>query len=206
MAFGDRGTNNSIFTSKLYPLYGTTPRSVCQGDVVDSHRLVYYSQVDAEQTRELNERLIPLTTAMPRGWNAVLAADPDGTYYLLACHFAGETDRTVLSSITCPLGAPIFRSETAISADGHSTTIVSATTNHSAFAELHFFVRGADVIAQQDPTSPTRAILTSAQEATCTVSAICNGETISSNIHLPAGQPILISTTDSQIKQALYHP
>ncbi len=96
MAFGDRSANNSIYTSKLYPMYSVTQRTVAEGDVVDSRNMVYYSSVSAAETDSLAAALVTLTDQLPAGWNGVIAADPDGTQYLFVANFASdETTATV---------------------------------------------------------------------------------------------------------------
>ena len=85
MGFGDRGNNNSIMTAKLYPSYSTKSRQFHNGEKVDSRNVVYYSNIDATETKQMSDEFISLTDKLPEGWNGALAADPDGTRYLLLC-------------------------------------------------------------------------------------------------------------------------
>ena len=91
MYFGDRANNNSVMTSKLYTLYNDKSRTVGQGDVVDRRAMVYYSNIDANQTKTLASQFINLKDKVPAGWNGAMAFDPDGTGYLQLSNFcSGE--------------------------------------------------------------------------------------------------------------------
>ncbi len=130
MAFGDRGANNSIYTSKLYPLYSDTPRKVEAGEVVDARNLVYYSRINAKQTEKMASELVSLKDKLPEGWNGVIVPDA-GCTYLLISNFKGDTD-CQLSTSDLPLKKwkPVFPDETRITKNG-STLTLHVEQNHS---------------------------------------------------------------------------
>lgn len=166
IAFGDRGANNSIYTSKLYPMYSNQSRSVAAGTKVDCRNLIYYSSVDAETTAQMNKKLQVLAGQLPAGWNGVIAADPDGTMYLLACNFKGTTESASLTGISCEQGAPVFQEETTIT-DSKSSATLSCRQNHSAGEVLKVFIQGSDVKALQD--GETSAYITALANTTVKV-------------------------------------
>ncbi len=130
MAFGDRTANNSIYTSKLYPLYSNTPRKVEAGEVVDARNLVYYSRINAKQTEKMASKLVSLKDKLPEGWNGVIVPDA-GCTYLLISNFKGDTD-CQLSTSDLPLKKwkPVFPDETRIKKNG-STLTIHVEQNHS---------------------------------------------------------------------------
>ena len=130
IAFGDRGANNSIYTSKLYPLYSDTPRKVEAGEVVDARNLVYYSRINARQTEKMASKLVSLKDKLPEGWNGVIVPDA-GCTYLLISNFKGDTD-CQLSTSDLPLKKwrPVFPDETRITKNG-STLTIHVEQNHS---------------------------------------------------------------------------
>ena len=130
IAFGDRGANNSIYTSKLYPLYSDTPRKVEAGEVVDARNLVYYSRINAKQTEKMASKLVSLKDKLPEGWNGVIVPDA-GCTYLLISNFKGDTD-CQLSTSDLPLKKwkPVFPDETRITKNG-STLTLHVEQNHS---------------------------------------------------------------------------
>ena len=151
IAFGDRGANNSIYTSKLYPMYSNTSRSVKAGETVDSRNLVYYSNITAAETKQMADKLISLKDRMPEGWNAVIAPDSRCDYFL-ASNFRGETSATV-KDICCGDWAPVFYQPTSI-ADSKATVTITAQANNSVAQPLRLLLQGKDIIAQlEDETS-----------------------------------------------------
>jgi hypothetical protein len=130
LAFGDRSANNSIFTSKLYPLYSNTPRPVKAGEVVDARNLVYYSRINAKQTQKMASKLVSLEDQLPEGWNGVIVPDA-GCSYLLISNFKGEnTINCQLSTVNWNDWKPVFPESTHINKNG-STTTLSVEQNHS---------------------------------------------------------------------------
>ncbi len=176
MAFGDRSSNNSIMTSKLYPMYSGESRSVRLNNVVDRRNLVYYSNISAESTAEMNSKLIVLTDSVPTGWNAAIAADPDGTYYMLLSNFRGSDSEATLSDLQIEGMAPVFTEETTIS-DSKSTATFAVEENHSAGRVISFLIEGTDLVAQLD--TETAAYVTASQTGDMTVSIAGVSKTIS---------------------------
>lgn len=186
MAFADRGANNSIYTSKLYPMYSNTSRSVSSGAVVDARNLVYYSSVDAETTQALGALLQKPT--VPTGWNAVIAADPDGTHYLLLGNFKGSSTTATLSDITCPKGAPVFSTETTIASDKASATF-KAQQNNAVGNALKVFVKGFTGKAVQLSGNDEAVYLSASSAATSTaVTIITDGKAYTGTKALAADQ------------------
>ena len=130
IAFGDRTANNSIYTSKLYPLYSDTPRKVEAGEVVDARNLVYYSRINTKQTEKMASKLVSLKDKLPEGWNGVIVPDA-GCTYLLISNFKGDTD-CQLSTSDLPLKKwkPVFPDQTRITKNG-STLTIHVEQNHS---------------------------------------------------------------------------
>ncbi len=130
IAFGYRTANNSIYTSKLYPLYSDTPRKVEAGEVVDARNLVYYSRINAKQTEKMASKLVSLKDKLPEGWNGVIVPDA-GCTYLLISNFKGDTD-CQLSTSDLPLKKwkTVFPDETRITKNG-STLTIHVEQNHS---------------------------------------------------------------------------
>ena len=128
LAFGDRSMNNSIFTSKLYPLYSDTSRSVKAGEVIGVRNLVYYSRINAKQTQKMAKKLVSLKDQLPEGWNAVIVPDA-GCSYLLISNFKGENTAT-LTHLKLKGWEPAFPNETHIEKNG-STTTLHVEQNHS---------------------------------------------------------------------------
>ena len=166
MAFGDRADNNSVMTSKLYAAYADGSRSVTKGQTVDARHLIYYSNVTADSTRLLSQQLIPLLPHLPEGWNGVIAADPDGTRYLLLSRFGGE-GRATLTDIATPQGAPVFGTTTTVGRRGSRATF-AVEENHSVAQPLRFFVTGSGVTAS---AQDDRLRLTASRRRTVTVAS-----------------------------------
>ena len=128
MAFGDRSANNSIFTSKLYPLYSNISRSVKAGEVVDARNVVYYSNINAKTTSKMAKRLVSLKDQLPEGWNGVIVPDA-GCSYLLISNFKGEETAT-LTNLKLNAWTPVFPEATHIERNG-STITLHVEQNHS---------------------------------------------------------------------------
>lgn len=151
LAFGERANNNSIMTACLYSSYADEPRTVEQDQLVDSRAIIYYSNIDSASTAQLSAVCHQLST--PEGWSGIMTADPDSTRYLLLSNFSGN--RTCrLTNINTRYGAPVFTSETTITAAGSSATLI-ADQNHSIANTLKFFIQGEDVTAIQDSIDPS---------------------------------------------------
>ena len=82
MAFGDQQNNNSILTSRLYPVYSDKPRSIRIGDRVDNRLIAYYSNVTTPQLSTLNNQC-SMINGLPRGWKGYQVKDTDEATYLI---------------------------------------------------------------------------------------------------------------------------
>ena len=198
MAFGDRGANNSIYTSKLYPAFANDARKVKGGATVDARNLVYYSNVSAEQTRMLQAEM--QKPAVPEGWNAVMAADPDGTIYLLASNFRGKENTATIADVACKLGAPVFATETAISKDGKASTTVKAMQNHSAVSTVKMFVKNLTGTAIQVEGDKEAAYLTATKDSKAEVTVISEGKALTETISISKGKTAKVYAEAGSIK------
>jgi len=151
IAFGERANNNSIMTARLYASYTDAPRAIEQNQLVDSRAIIYYSNIDRASTVQLHTTCQQFS--VPEGWSGVMTADPDSTRYLLLSNFSGNHTCT-LTNINTRHGAPVFTTETTITAAGSSATFM-ADHNHSVTNTLKFFIQGEDVTAIQDASDPT---------------------------------------------------
>ncbi len=188
MAFGDRAENNSIMTSKLYPMYKSGSTSFSNNGVIGGRHLVYYSNIDAETTAEMNDKLIVLSPTS--GWNAVIAPDPDGTYYLLIANFKGSSNSETLSNLQVESKAPVFPEETTIS-NSKSTVTFELQQNHSAGRVIEFLVEGTDLVAKLRNDSSAYITAASAQTMTVYIGSA------SKAISIDADQTLYV-TKDSQ--------
>ncbi|MBR0047299.1 MAG: hypothetical protein IJP75_10570 [Bacteroidaceae bacterium] len=174
VAFGDRGANNSIYTSKLYPMYSNTARSVKSGEVVDARNLVYYSNINAEKTQEMAGLLLSLKDQLPTGWNGVIAPDAD-RYYFLASNFKGENTATLKDFQLQGNVAPVFYEPTAINGS-KATVTFTLQQNHSVAHPLAVTVSGSNLTAQL--IDDTSAYITANKDAVINIAildAVLNG-------------------------------
>jgi hypothetical protein len=146
IGFGDREAKNSIFTSKLYPMYDNKPRVIKAGETVDARNLVYYSRINAEQTQKMAEGLVSLRNMLPEGWNGVIAADMTCPYFIIS-NFKGDTDAEI-KDLEYDGWAPVFRQPTSISENKASVTF-AADQNTSIVQPLNIMIKGDNVTAVQ---------------------------------------------------------
>ncbi len=181
MAFGEKTNNNSIMTARLYTSYSKN-RSVTKGSTVDRRAIVYYSNIDAERTKELSTRNTQLATQ--EGWNGAIVFDPDQTGYLLLANFASD-QKCRLADVTAPLGHPVFTAATTINAKGSSATF-AAEENHSVANTLHFFIKGDGLQAVQALEEPTVIYLLNLKKGSnqLTVNAVDEGNKLSKDVTL----------------------
>jgi len=198
MAFGDRSTNNSIYTAKLYPSYSADKRSFTKGAVVDRRNIIYYSNIDAETTAMMESKAQVLADKLPEGWNGIIACDPDNTAYLLLSHFGGSTSEASLSDVTCTLGAPVFEEKTTIT-DSHSSATFKAAENNSVAQVLKFFIKGTSVNAQIDKENSDAAYLTAISNTTATVVILTKDGILSDDIKLTAGETLRVYAENGKI-------
>ena len=151
MAFGEKANNNSVNTAKLYAAYSTESRTVSSAKVIDARNIIYYSNITADSTRAMSERLVLPT--VPKGWNAAIVPDPDGTYYLLASNFLSVA-ACELTGISLLHGAPVFTEKTTVS-DSKSSASFTALVNRSVANVIKFFIQGTEVEAVQESGDST---------------------------------------------------
>ena len=199
MGFGDKANNNSVMTAKLYTSYSTDSRSFTNGSTVDRRNITYYSNITAEATAQMEEQLQVFTDVVPTGWNGAIAADPDGTNYLLLANFRGTSTSATLSDVSCAKGAPVFEVPTTIT-NGKSTATFTVTTNHSASNVLKVFLTGSNITAQQDADDDQAAYLTATTATQTTVSIIADGTLLTKEISLPANETIRVYVENGEIK------
>lgn len=170
IAFGDRGANNSIYTSKLYPMYGNASRTVKSGDVVDVRNLVYYSNINAEETQEMAGRLVSLKELLPEGWNGVIAPDKGCAYFIIS-NFRGENS-AVLKGLQHNGWAPVFYQPTVI-ADNASEVTFAVHQNNSIALPISVMLKGENVVAQMIDESS--AYITASAQTSVAVSMAAGG-------------------------------
>lgn len=161
MAFGDRANNNSIMTAKLYTAYNDQSRSFASGDVIDRRGIVYYSNINAEETAEMQSQLVSLTEKVPAGWNGVIAADPDGTRYLLLSNFTSGQPCT-LTDVKTKLGRPVFT----VPAEAGTATFI-AEPNNSVANVLKFFYDDNSLVAVQEESNTDVAYFATTADCVC---------------------------------------
>lgn len=199
IAFGDKSTENSIITTKLYPMFTDNPRTVGRGEVVGKRNLVYYANVSAIDMCLMSQRLCPLKQQLPEGWNGVIAPDSLGAYLFIS-NFDGKTTEDALEDVQYPLTkeeddwemwAPVFNVETYI-ADSHSTATFTLEQNRSFAQPINFFIKGDNVIAFS--ASETIAYVTARKNTTITMAVCVDNmeDLVIKNVKLKAGQTVVI--------------
>ncbi len=151
MGFGDRANNNSIMTAKLYTSYDDASRQVTAHEVVDKRQIIYYSNITAEETSRMSEAVIDLREQVPMGWNGLMAADPDGTMYLLLSNFVSD-EQCTLEQVETPYGYPVF----SVPTEAGRTTFV-AEMNHSVSNTVKFFSHDTGLQTRQEEGNPLTA-------------------------------------------------
>ena len=190
--FGDRSLNNSIYTSKLYCSYDNQRRNVSAGDVLDSRTLVYYSNVTAEETRRLSDRLVQ--PRVEQGKGCAIASDPDGTAHLLISNFLGTSDIR-LTDVMLPDGAPVFEEPTTIGKNG-SAAAFRVGVNHSKGETIRFFIKGRNVTARQTDGDNSRIDISATASTTIT---ICAAGCKPVKTKLKRGHTLTVRTTGNSI-------
>lgn len=165
IAFGDREANNSIHTSKLYPMYGNTPRDVKRDDMVDERNLVYYSNINAEKTQEMADRLVTLKQHLPQGWNGAIAPDESCAYFIVS-NFRGE-HTAELKGLQYEGWAPVFYQPTTI-ANNASEVTFKVHQNNSIALPISVMLKGDRAVAQM--IDETSAHITATAPTTVSVS------------------------------------
>lgn len=201
MAFGDRTTTNSIYTTNFYPLYSAASRAVATGEVVDRRQLIYYSGVSADQTSNFAGKAIVLRDSLPAGWNGVIATDPDSIRYMLVSNFAGATSAD-MKAISLPDGAPVFSVPTDISA-GKSTAHFTLATSRSVGNALRVYVTSGNITAQQAADSTSALLINSTgSDKVIGIKIITAEGKITGNITVPANSRVVVSAKNGQLLAA----
>ena len=198
IAFGDRGANNSIYTSKLYPMYDDESRTVKSGDVVDMHRLCYYSLVDAEKTAAYASGMKSLAALLPTGWNGVIVPD-EGVSYVLISNFKGEAD-AVVSGLEYNNAAPVFYEPTTVT-DSKASVSFSLQQNHSVAQPLRVFVEAADVVAQL--CNDSSVYVTAQKDETVRVTISSKDAVVTKDVEMSANTTVLVSLNDGALTEEL---
>ena len=157
MGFGDNANNNSINTSKLYASYSDVSRALKAGSVVDKRNIIYYSNVNAETTKQLMAKCVSLKDQVPAGWNGVIATDPDNSSYMLLANFCGDKQCS-LKEVQVDGKAPVFTVKTTIR-DSKSSASFSLDANHSKGEILGFTLQGTELSAIQDACDSSKVYL-----------------------------------------------
>ncbi|MBQ0072657.1 MAG: dockerin type I repeat-containing protein [Prevotella sp.] len=190
IAFGDRGANNSIYTSKLYPMYSNVSRSVAANALVDARNLIYYSLQDAETTKAMAEQLVSLKDKLPVGWNGVIAPDK-GNAYLLVSNFKGTDSKAAVSGIQYMGYAPVFDAVTTVEESKSSVTF-NAYQNNSVAQPLTVFLKGTDVEAKT--IDRASAYITAKADAVVEVAMVnADNVLVTKSIELANGETVKVS-------------
>ncbi len=195
MAFADRGANNSIYTSKLYPMYSNSQRSVSAGSVVDARNLVYYSKINAEDTKATAQQQELLRPLLPEGWNGIITPDPEGIYYVLISNFKGQKDANITGICIKDFAAPVFKEETSI--NGSKASVKLSLEQNNSFAQpLQIFIAGSNVKAVL--TEPRVAYVQANAGTTITLWGMPGNLTrVKRDMSLTSGECVKVELTDS---------
>lgn len=175
IAFGDRGANNSIYTSKLYPMYSNQNRAVKAGEVVDARNLIYYSLVNSEMTESITRLTTNMKKCLPTGWNGVIAVDPDGMHYMLVSNFKGDANGRIQNVVangwettdnSDTFMAPIFWEETTITSQGSSADI-KLNQNNSKAELITMMIQGNNLRAKM--IAKDKAYVTADEDGTFSI-------------------------------------
>ena len=200
MAFGDRAENNSIMTAKLYASYSGQSRALQSGDVAGRRNIVYYSNVDAEQTRALSAQSVSLAGQVAAGWNGTIARDPSGVHYLLLANFCGDS-RCTLRDIQLDGGAaPIFSSDTYID-DSKASATFALDANHSVGDVLLFTIQGTGLRAVQAAGDSSLIYVSNTTSATNGFTVTAAGKTpVTQSFSVKKGKTLAIRLVDGVLQ------
>ena len=199
IAFGDRSANNSIYTSKLYPMYENQNRIVAKDGVVDARNLVYYSLIDAPETQQFAQQLTPLRSLLPEGWNGVIASDADCAYLLIS-NFRGADNQASVSGIQFQGWAPVFYQPTTITANAAAVTL-SVQQNSSLAQPIRLMVKGTDVEARLE--NDTTAYITALQDATVSIGIALPGQeepAYKDNLEIKKGKTVKVYLANGEVR------
>ena len=196
IAFGDRGANNSIYTSKLYPMYSNDSRAVKANEFVDARHLVYYSSVTAETTKTMADAIVKLSFTNGDGWNGILARDPSGTYYVMVANFfGGETNVAASVDNIAGLGTPIFAPAMTIEGGKATSASFSLTQNNSYAKPVLFFLDG-EAKAETQLLSDSVLCINPDADGVVTV----RGGSFSQAVQMTKGKAVKVSLTSNGLE------
>ena len=127
MAFGDKGNNNSVLTSRLYASYSDERREIRQGEVVDVRCIAYYSNIDERQTQQLDAKMQPIKS-LSKGWNGWVVEDTDGTRYAIIY----TLDKNVKTDVES-----VKKEYQRVAKKTKATTIIVAIPLHTGFYDYY---------------------------------------------------------------------
>ena len=198
IGFGDRSANNSIYTSKLYPMYNNESRTVKANDVVDARNLIYYSNIKAEETKSMAENVMPIKSYLPEGWNGVIAPDYDRKYILIS-NFKGESNNATVSELQYMDWAPVFKEETTIN-DNKSSVTFKAEQNNSIAEAITAMIKGSNIKAQMENDSSLYITASSAETIEISITAKGSGNPTTKELNIKKGETIRVYLNNGEIK------
>ena len=201
MRFGDRSLSNSIFMSKLYPLFSSDKEPFLSGQVIDHTTVIYYLRVNAATTAAMQSKAVSLNQQLPDGWEGLTCADPDGTRYLLLTNFeGGKSSKAEVQNLAFEEGAPVLTEETTI-LNGRASATIRLDEEHSFMQPLRVYIKGADVYARA--ISPVDDALISIrsignQPQTATITYVRNGQAVTTTKQLEPQGTYLVTLSFEQ--------
>ena len=194
IAFGDRGANNSIYTSKLYPMFNDEPRAVKANDFVDARHLVYYSNVTAETTKAMADAIVRLSFKT-NGWNGIIARDPSGVYYVMVANFFGNvTNSTSAVDNIAGLGAPVFAPEVVVENNQSTMAAYVLSQNNSYAKPINFFIDSKAKMRVQRVSDNEICIIPDA-DAMITIRGINSNGIFSKNVQMTTENAVKVTLT-----------
>lgn len=199
VAFGDRQLSNSVYIARLYPTYSNTARTFSNGSIVDKRHIIYYNNVNAETTAQLETQVISLTDKVPTGWNGIIVSDPDSVRYLFMSNFLGTENCTLQNVITTD-GAPVFTTITHINANGASTQL-ACTQKRSIANTLRIYATANDITAVQEKNDSCTAYISNNTTDTQEVKVViyADNERLTATIDMEATTTLLVKVENGEI-------
>lgn len=200
MAFGDKANNNSVMTAKLYAAYSTASRQFSVGDKVDSRNVIYYSNIAADETKRMSDELISLADRLPDGWNGVVAADPDGTRYLMVSNFLSDKMAKFEMPLTS-LGYPVVSQKTMM-----GQVELALEQNNSAVSASRIFVDDKALNTVLDKENPNVAYIESVADCECdyTVRAITDNGIVEKSVRIVGCVKVTVEGGDILVEGATF--
>lgn len=165
MAFGEKTDNHSIMTAKLYGSYSDTPRMIRSGEAVCSRAAVYYTDVNPEETAELDKKMfLPDSKTLPEGWSGCIAADKDGSQAILIANFKEENSEAAIpfdiDSSLIP-GVPVYSTPVRVTSGDregifHCEYAIRLGRGEAAGESTRLFIIGEEVEARLEDVDTIR--------------------------------------------------